>query len=340
MTTSQKILIVGAGAFGTAIACSISSPRHHIHILGRSATNFDRIAVNPHIAGHPVTFSTFDTFHEPLHSFHFIILAIPCQSLREVLILLHKKDNSAHDTPLTFLSLAKGIEQNTLLFPSQIIADVFKENAHVGVLSGPSFAREMQAGLPTALVMAAKEKTTLNTMANILHSKRLHIYKTPDVMGVEVGGALKNIIAMISGVVDGLELGHNAQAAVMTRGLSEIANIGVTLGANPLTFMGLSGLGDLILTGTGELSRNRKFGKLMAQGVAAEQIMATIGGVIEGVSTTQSAYHLCKSLEIDAPLIRIAYQVLYQKLSLSRAMLSFLEQHQKEEFNWITHGTT
>jgi len=343
---SRHVLIIGAGAYGTALqACILSNPNNSVMLLNRK----DCL-----------------TFQIDLSRFDFVLLAVPSQALREAALWLKEQlDKSTNqlssrgltagssnvcldpavkprdDTKntLKIISTAKGIEKNTMLLPHQILEEIFSNHdVSIAVLSGPSFAKEMMAGLPTCVVLASKDEKFLKMASPILHSSYFRIYDSNDILGVEIGGALKNVIAMVAGAVDGLNLGNNARAAVITRGLSEIAEIGVKMGASPLTFMGLSGLGDLILTCTGDLSRNRQFGFRMAKGESKISVLRSLGGVVEGIATTQSAYKLTKKLNIKTSLLMTTYQVLYQNLPISEALETLLNGQQSTEFDWINNG--
>jgi glycerol-3-phosphate dehydrogenase (NAD(P)+) len=251
------------------------------------------------------------------------------------------KDNSARKIrtkKLNIISASKGIEQKTLFLPHEILKRIWNEKANVGALSGPSFAQEMREGLPTCVVIASRSQILLTKATAILHNPYFRIYDTKDIMGVEIAGALKNIIAIVSGAVDGLNLGHNARAAVMTRGLAEIVRIGVFLGAEPLTFLGLSGVGDLILTCTGHLSRNRQFGYRMTQGESVADILKSTHQVVEGIATAKSAYELCQKHKIDSPILSAVYKVLYEDFPLRDAISLFIEREHGKEFNFVKQG--
>lgn len=202
-------------------------------------------------------------------------------------------------------------------------------------LSGPSFAKEMLEGLPTCMVFASKHSDLQKRAAEILHSSHFRIYSSSDVVGVELGGALKNVISMVAGCVDGLKLGNNARAAVITRGLGEIAKIGMAMGADPMTFLGLSGVGDLILSCTSDLSRNRQFGFRLSQGESQSQIIDSMHGVVEGVTTAQSAHQLCQKLGVSSSVLHMAYCVLYEGMPIRQAVHSLINKEQGGEFHWI-----
>lgn len=317
-------LIIGAGAYGTALqTCIQSNKNHFVTLLNRESCK---------------------TFQEDITSYDFVLIAVPSQSLRSSALWIREQFDKQKlsmtrlKKKINIISTAKGIEKDTILLPHQILGEIFKDyknNISLAVLSGPSFAKEMMQGLPTCVVLASKDKSLLKITSTILHSSYFRVYDSDDILGVEIGGALKNVIAMVAGVVDGLNLGNNARAAVITRGLSEMAEIGVKMGANPLTFMGLSGLGDLILTCTGDLSRNRQFGYRMAKGEDKISIIQSLGGVVEGITTAESAYVLTKKLKVKTSIIRTAYEVLYNNLPMQEALKSLLNGEQSAEFDWL-----
>ena len=204
----------------------------------------------------------------------------------------------------------------------------------LGTLSGPSFAKELKAGLPTNVVVASDKHKLCKSIRDNFHQKTFRVYESNDVIGVEVAGALKNVVAMVAGAVDGLEMGMNGRAAVVTRGFGEIAKIGVKMGAKPVTFLGLSGLGDLMLTCTGSLSRNRTFGYRLAKGEKPKDIMESMGQVVEGVFTVQSAHKLAEKLNVEAPIIKTAYEVIQGSLSIENAIAVLMSRESKFEFDW------
>lgn len=336
-----QILVVGAGAFGSAMASCVHGKDKHVTLIARQNKNFAEL--NTHTALQDCTLQTFAEFNTPFSSFDLIILAVPCQSLRAVSAWMKDKWREQQQQNLQgqksqmlkIACVAKGIERDTLLLPSQILQDVWQEEAQIATISGPSFAKEMLESLPTCVVAASKHTSLSQTIAQLLHSRYFRIYDSQDVIGVEVGGALKNVIAMVAGAVDGLKLGHNARAAVMTRGLAEIAEIGTKLGANPITFLGLSGVGDLILTCTGNLSRNRQFGFRLAQGESQEEIIRSMGEVIEGVATTHSAFQLTQKLGVETSILKAAYQVLYTGLPIAQTLDTLMCGAQSSEFDWV-----
>lgn len=337
-----RVLVIGPGVFGRALASCADQGGAEVTLLG-----LDTEAIEPArqeaARWHNVRLLTMEESGKTaLTGVHFdlAILAVPCQALRSVCewmkLELFPRLEQSHSKPAV-LCAAKGIELNTLQLPHQIMESVLGSTIGIGVLSGPSFAKELQAGAPTAVVVASKNEKVIRVSEKILHRPYFRVYGSDDVIGVELGGALKNVIATVAGVVDGLELGHNARAAVMTRGLGEMAQIGVALGANPMTFLGLSGLGDLILTCTGDLSRNRRFGLTIAreQNKPMNQVLAEIGQVVEGYTTARSAYLLSQRLNLDTPIIKMVYEVLYEGRPVRDAVQHLLNREQKGEFDWI-----
>jgi glycerol-3-phosphate dehydrogenase (NAD(P)+) len=319
----NSVLIIGAGAYGNALKACIL-PRNNL-----SVTLFSK--------------QDCENFSGSIYDFNVIILAVPSQSLRNCAQWLYQqlKKNLHLQRKINIVSTAKGIERKSVLLPHQILEDVFgefKKTLSISVLSGPSFAKEMVLGLPTCVVLASNDKLLLKNVTSLLHSPKFRIYDSEDVLGVEIGGALKNVIAMVAGAVDGMNLGNNARAAVITRGLSEMAKIGIKMGANPITFMGLSGVGDLILTCTGDLSRNRQFGYRIAQGEDLNTVLQSLGGVVEGFATAESAYSLAKNLNVKTSIIQVAYQVLYENLPISDALQALITGEQSTEFNWPSIG--
>jgi glycerol-3-phosphate dehydrogenase (NAD(P)+) len=228
--------------------------------------------------------------------------------------------------------LCKGFEAQTSLLPHQVAADVLPSGMHCGVLSGPSFALEVAQGLPTALVLASDDEAFAQRVAHALHHFRLRVYASNDVIGVEVGGAVKNVMAIAAGVCDGMKLGNNARAALMTRGLVEITRLGLKLGGCQETLSGLSGAGDLILTCTGDLSRNRRVGLLLAENQTLEEILSQLGHVAEGVYAVREVYRLAQRLGVEMPISEAVYRVLYEHVPTSEMVAILLNRTASLEF--------
>jgi len=267
----MRISVIGAGAWGTALAIA-AARRHRVLLWARDAAQAQQMSARrrnerylPHAAWPEQLAVTSDHAAALAHAEGgLVVLATPMAALRERLAAL------APDSCVFWL--CKGVESATGSLAHQIAAGVLPK-ASVGVLSGPSFAQEVAGGSPTALVAASSDPALCELAVNAFHSESLRIYRSSDVVGVEVGGAVKNVLAIATGIADGLNLGLNARAALITRGLAEMTRLGVALGAQHETFMGLSGLGDLVLTATGDLSRNRKVGLLLAQGLSLDSIL-------------------------------------------------------------------
>jgi len=227
--------------------------------------------------------------------------------------------------------LCKGLEQDSGLMPHQIVEAVLGTDARCGVLSGPSFALEVARGLPCALTLASRDAGFAREAAQCLHGGRLRVYYSDDVAGVEVGGAVKNVMAIAVGISDGLGLGQNARAALITRGLAEIVRLGVAMGGSPETFLGLAGAGDLILTATGDLSRNRRVGLALARGEPLERILAGLGHVAEGVRTAGEVVRIARARKVDMPISEAVAAVIAGRLAAAAAVELLLARDPKSE---------
>jgi len=248
------------------------------------------------------------SFEEVLDGVTLVVCAVPSHGVRQVFV---EARNFIHEDSV-IVSAAKGIEEQTLLTPSGIIRDVLKKYAGVVALSGPSFAKEVAARLPAAVSAASVSPEAAMVAQETFSTPYFRVYTNPDIIGVELGGALKNIIAIASGASDGLRLGHNARAALITRGLAEISRLGVKLGADPSTFPGLSGLGDLVLTCTGALSRNYTVGLKIGEGKKLTDVLGGMNMVAEGVRTSKAARELARTNGVEMPIIEAVYDVLYR----------------------------
>jgi glycerol-3-phosphate dehydrogenase (NAD(P)+) len=225
----------------------------------------------------------------------------------------------------------KGFELHTGRLPHQVAAEVLDARLPMAVISGPTFAREVGAGLPTAMTVAANDETFARALANSLSDDNFRVYTSTDVIGVEVGGAVKNVLAIGAGMSDGLGFGANTRIALITRGLVEMTRLGIALGAKRETFMGLAGLGDLVLTCTDNLSRNRRFGLAMAAGKSATQAQKEIGQVVEGVQAAQAVREVAQRLQVELPICEQVYAVLYQNLAPSQAVKQLMSRELKSE---------
>jgi glycerol-3-phosphate dehydrogenase (NAD(P)+) len=270
------------------------------------------------------------SFEECLAGASIVVLVVPTQVLRATL-----ESARSHLPPSAPLVVAsKGIESGTLLLPTEIIEDVLGGDAAARAVgfSGPSFANEVALGMPTNIVAAAKSFEVSTAVQQRLSSERLRIYSSDDPVGVQMGGALKNVIAIAAGAVDGLQFGHNTRAALITRGLGEIARISMAKGGRVESLAGLAGLGDLVLTCTGEASRNRTVGYELGQGRALRDVLAGLGHVAEGVTTARSAYDLARQLDVDVPICTEVYRVLYEDKAPLDALRDLLRRPLRKEW--------
>ena len=231
------------------------------------------------------------------------------------------------------VSATKGIEQGTLMLVSEIFEDVFRAERHGALtyLGGPSFAREVAAGVPTAVSVAGHDEAMRTRVQELFNTPRFRVYTTPDVIGVEVGGALKNVIAIAAGVADGMGLGHNTRAALITRGLAELSRLAMKLGADPLTLAGLSGMGDLVLPCTGDLSRNRRVGMGLGRGQKLAEILDELGMVAEGVKTAKSAHELATRRDVEMPITDEIHAILYEDKPAREALVALMTRPLKDE---------
>lgn len=324
----MKICIIGTTSWGTTLAVMLASRDIDVALWARTADEAERLrrdrentARLPGIAFPERLLPTADA-GEALNGASLVLLAVPSQEMRRNVALV--KGYIAHGVPV--LSAAKGFEMESTKRMTQVVIEELgaKRSAQVGVLSGPNLSREIARGLPAATVIAALDGGVAQSAQSIMHSPTFHVYTSEDVVGVELGGALKNIIALGAGMVDGLGYGDNAKAAYMSHGLTEIAGLGAAMGANPLTFLGLSGLGDLLATCSSDLSRNHTLGKGLAQGRPMEQVIASIGSAVEGVPTTAAALKLAKGLGVSMPIAERIHRVLFEGYNPTQAMAELL----------------
>ncbi|GIX27837.1 MAG: glycerol-3-phosphate dehydrogenase [NAD(P)+] [Burkholderiales bacterium] len=327
----MRIAVLGAGAWGTALAMNLAD-RHSIVLWVWDPADLEameRTRVNGrYLPGFPIPPSV-ALEGDPamaLAGADLALAVVPTAALRET---LQRVAARALAPPVVVAS--KGFEPATGRLPHQVAEETLGREAQYGVLSGPSFAQEVARGLPTAVTLAAADAAFAEGAARTLHGPRLRVYSSTDVVGVEVGGAVKNVIAIAAGICDGLGLGHNARAALITRGLAEITRLGLELGGRQETFLGLAGAGDLILTCTGDLSRNRQVGRLLAQGKHLEEILGSLGHVAEGVNTAREVHGLAQRLGVDMPITEAVYRVLFQGLPPEQAVDMLLSREPKPE---------
>ena len=326
----MKIAVLGAGAWGTALAISFVA-RHEVVLWARDRAACEALALSRTSRYLPEAPLPAGVRIEPvlaraLEGAGLALVATATAGLRETANAVGAID------PAPRLAWAcKGFERGTGKLPHEVVAEVLPGAPSVGALSGPSFALEVARGLPTALVLASRDAPFAASCAAALNSERLRIYSSQDVAGVELGGAVKNVIAIAAGIADGLALGRNARAALVTRGLAEIVRLGVALGGQPETFMGLTGLGDLVLTCTGDLSRNREVGLRLARGQALEAILAELGHVAEGVQSAPSVLALARDRGVEMPITEAVCGVLFEGESPPVAVRKLLARDPRPE---------
>lgn len=327
----MKIAILGAGAWGTALGIALA-PRHEIALWCRDPQQSDLLAsarINtrylPGVAVPPQVCIT-DEANDALRSCELAIVAVPTAALRETVRRIARQKR-----PLDVVWLCKGFESGTAKFPHQMVAEELGGGFRIGALSGPSFAEEVARGLPAAVTLASSDAEFAAAAARVIHGGRLRVYSSDDLAGVETGGAIKNVIAIAVGVCDGLSLGSSARAALITRGVAEMTRLGMRLGGRLETFMGLAGIGDLVLTATSDLSRNRRVGLGLAHGRSLAEILAELGHVAEGVSTAREVQRLAVELKVDMPITRSVCSVLDGHTSARAAVEELLQREPKPE---------
>jgi glycerol-3-phosphate dehydrogenase (NAD(P)+) len=326
----MKLAILGAGAWGTALAVNFA-PRHQVTLWARNPEQIATMQVDkcnarylPDVNLPPQLILSSDLI-DSINCADAIIVATPSSAFRSTLVKIADKVGT---TPIIWV--CKGFETGTMKLPHQIANETLNAETPRGALSGPSFAKEVAAGLPTALTLAS-EQTAALALASQLHNHHLRVYTSTDVIGVEIGGALKNVIAIAAGISDGLHFGYNARAALISRSLAEMTRLGHKLGGHTETFMGLTGMGDLILTATADLSRNRQVGLRLAEGMSLEAILRDLGHIAEGVTTAKEVEQLAQQLGVDMPIVHAVYQILYQGVLPKAAVEALLNREPRAE---------
>jgi glycerol-3-phosphate dehydrogenase (NAD(P)+) len=324
----MRVAVLGSGSWGTALAKVLSDKGHRVMLWGRrpelAADIREKRENATFLPGYRLAESLDATsdLGEALHGAEMLLMAVPTHGIRETL----QRCETLIPRGIPVVSATKGIEQETLYFVNEMIASELPwTEPYFVALSGPSFAKEVAAGLPTVVVAAAKDLGLARDVQQAFWTEnRFRVYLTDDVVGVEVGAALKNVIAIAAGASDGLGFGHNARAALITRGLAEIARLAMKMGGDALTLAGLAGMGDLVLTCTGELSRNRYVGFELGKGRTLDEIVGSMRQVAEGVRTTKSARDLSRREGVYMPIIEQVYAALYEKKDLPQAVYELM----------------
>ncbi len=331
----ERLTVLGAGSWGTTLAELLANKGFDVNLWVRKEELRKAIAERRENSVYlpgiklPENVLAISSLEQALKGSEMVLSAIPSHGLRAVLTdARHFIGSNA-----VIVSATKGIEEGTNLTPCSIIKEVLGAGSYrdTVVLSGPSFAKEVSLRLPAAVCAASASHDAATLVQSVFSTAYFRVYTNSDLMGVELGGALKNIIAIASGISDGLALGHNARAALITRGIAEISRLGAALGANPHTFTGLSGLGDLVLTCTGPLSRNYSVGKAIAGGKTLEEITGAMRMVAEGVRTTKAAWSLAGGLDVEMPITEEVHNVLYMGKPPKKAVMELMMRELKSE---------
>lgn len=321
----SPVLVIGAGSWGTALALALARNQHPVYLWDVNESHMTSLqqqgANNYHLPG----FAFPDNMHPikqllPLpEDVADIVIVVPCEALKPVLTLLKEIDTAN----LRLCLACKGFEATTLSLNHDLVHEILGD-VPVCILSGPSFAKEVAAGLPTAVTIASYSVDTARRFSDLFFSETFRTYTHDDVIGVQVGGAVKNVMAIAAGIADGLGFGANTRAALITRGLAEIMRLGIAMGGKPETFMGLSGLGDLVLTCTDNQSRNRRFGLALAEGKSPDQIRSEIGQAVEGIGTARSVARLAQHYQVEMPICTQVQRVIEGKINARDAVQELL----------------
>ena len=320
----RKVAVLGAGSWGAALALVLADNKHQVNLWMRNQQQAKELN-EQHTNEKYLPGITFDesiqaltSLEDALENVDTVVIAVPTKAIRELL----KQIVSFRKEPITFIHVCKGIEPDTLLRISEMIEEEVPDQLlkNVVVLSGPSHAEEVSLRHPTTVTVSSENLQAAEFAQDLFMNQNFRVYTNDDLVGVEIGGALKNIIALAAGISDGLGYGDNAKAALITRGLAEISRLGVKMGANPLTFAGLTGIGDLIVTCTSPHSRNWRAGNLLGKGNKLDDVLKNMGMVVEGVRTTQAAYQLSKKYDSKMPITEVLYNILFNDVNAKESV--------------------
>lgn len=330
---SKKVGILGAGSWGTALAIQAARNGGQVLLWGHKAEHMATLAKERenkrYLAGvlFPENLSVTSDLAEIARFSNLILISVPSRAFKETLIKLKRVASS--DIKIAWATKGFNPDEGSLLH--EMVDRYYSAETPAAILSGPTFAREVAAGLPTAITVASNESVFANQLTHIFHSERFRIYTSSDIIGVEVGGAVKNVLAIAAGIADGIGFGANTRAALITRGLTEIIRLGIKLGAHQETLMGLAGLGDLVLTCTDNQSRNRRLGLALGQGKRIISAIKEIGQEIEGVAAAKETYSLAKKYGIEMPITEQTFKVLYEDTPPLIAVQNLLAREIKNE---------
>lgn len=331
----MKTAVLGTGSWGTALAIVLADNGHEVMMWGRRKDQVDEMNANHtnerYLPGIriPDRIQATVSMEHAVDEAEVIVLVVPTKAMREVASQLNK----ILKAPVMIIHAAKGIEIDSLKRVSEIIEDEIDadKRKNIAVLSGPSHAEEVSLRQPTTVTVSSTDPDTAKALQDLFINLRFRVYTNPDMMGVELGGALKNIIALGAGLSDGIGYGDNAKAALITRGLAEISRLGIKMGANPLTFSGLAGMGDLIATCTSKHSRNWRAGHMLGKGKSLDEVLDSMGMVVEGVRTTEAAYRLARREEVEMPITNTLHRVLFENQLPKEAVESLMNRTRTEE---------
>ncbi|ARJ42004.1 glycerol-3-phosphate dehydrogenase [Pantoea alhagi] len=331
---NAAVTVLGAGSYGTALAITLARNGHQVLLWGHNPQHLSQleadrcnVAFLPDVP-FPATLSTEPDLAQAVAASRDLLIVVPSHVFGEVLQQI--KPYLRADSRIVWAT--KGLERETGRLLQDVARDIVGDTLPLAVISGPTFAKELAAGLPTAIALAATEPQFADDLQLLLHcGKSFRVYNNPDFIGVQLGGAVKNVIAIGAGISDGIGFGANARTALITRGLAEMSRLGEALGADPTTFMGMAGLGDLVLTCTDNQSRNRRFGIMLGQGVDVESAQTQIGQVVEGYRNTKEVRALAARYGVEMPITEQIYQVLYCEKSAREAALNLLGRTRKDE---------
>jgi glycerol-3-phosphate dehydrogenase (NAD(P)+) len=334
-TDRLKVGVVGAGNWGTAIADLLGKKGLSVDLWAYEKEVVDSIRENRknslYLKGYTLSnnIRPSNDLERVVTEKDILVTSVPSHFLRDIA----QRISTRISQQTVIVSASKGIETRTHLTMSGVLKEVFADipEKNITVLSGPSFAKEVADNTPTAVTVASMDTEVGRFVQHVFAAPYFRVYTSDDIIGVELGGAVKNIIAIAAGIVDGLGLGLNTRAALITRGLAEVGRLGLKLGANPHTFSGLAGIGDLLLTCTGALSRNHTVGKQIGAGKPLDEILSDMKMVAEGVRTAESVYNLCRRLDVDMPICRETYHILYENLSPKAALQRLMARDLKQE---------
>jgi len=337
----MKIAVIGAGAWGTALAIQLAK-KHHVSLWGRDSVALDSMAKSrinsKYLPASPLRpaitlcsdIVVTSVFADAIANADVALVVTSTAGLADSAQQIQSHAEATNKN-IPIIWACKGFERSTGKLPHETVTSILPPNGLYGALSGPSFAGEVACGLPCALTLAANDTAFAQMMTTELSGNSLRVYSSSDLIGVELGGALKNVMAIAAGISDGMHLGLNARAALITRGLAEMVRLGLAMGGRAETFMGLTGVGDLILTATGNLSRNRRVGMLLAEGRSLNAILADLGHVAEGVNSVQTAARLAKLHGVDMPITDAVDAVLFSGANPHDALTALLSREVKPE---------